>query len=62
MIQDEIGIVRQLTGVGENYIQLSDDGFLSRGYVVDGGRVVFMKRRGGRPFPANGGGNIAGPG
>lgn len=45
MIQDEIGIVRQLTGAEGNSIQLSDDGFLSRGYVVDGGRMVFKFKR-----------------
>lgn len=45
MIQDEIDIIRKLTDTEQKHIQFSDDGFLSRGYVVDGGRVVFKFKK-----------------
>lgn len=45
MIQDEINIVRRLTGAEKKRIQFSDNGFLSRGYVVDDGRVVFKFKK-----------------
>ena len=37
----ELELVCRLTGVPEDRVVLHDDGFLSRGYVVDGGRFVF---------------------
>ena len=44
-IQKQLALIRSL--VGECDIQLAEDGFLSRGYVIDGGRLVFK-------FPRNG--------
>lgn len=37
----ELELVCRLTGVSEDRVVLRDGGFLSRGYVVDGGRFVF---------------------
>lgn len=41
----EIEIIKNLTGVEESRIHLSDDGFMSRGYVIDGGRIVFKFKK-----------------
>lgn len=38
---EEIKIVQSLTGLPEDRIELHNDGFLSRGYVIDNGRLVF---------------------
>ena len=41
-MKEEKEIIKRLTGItDENLIKLHDDGFLSRGYVVDKGRIVF---------------------
>ena len=45
MIPAEIEIVKNLTGVEESRIRFHDDGFMSRGYVVDGGRLVFKFKK-----------------
>ncbi len=45
MITTEIEIIKNLTGVEESQIQFSDDGFMSRGYVIDGGRLVFKFKK-----------------
>lgn len=45
MDQGELQIVEQLTGAAADHIRLANDGFWSRGYVVDGGRIVFKFRK-----------------
>ena len=45
MINEELQIVSNLTGVAPENIKYSDDGFLSRGYVIDNGRIVFKFKR-----------------
>ncbi len=44
-IRQETDTVMRLTGAEERQITLSDDGFLSRGYVIDRGRIVFKFRK-----------------
>lgn len=41
MNNTELQIIEQLTGVSPDQIKLADDGFWSRGYVIDNGRIVF---------------------
>lgn len=41
----ELQIIEQLTGVSANQITLADDGFWSRGYIIDGGRIVFKFKK-----------------
>ena len=45
MIDEELQIISSLTGVDSKSIQFSDDGFLSRGYIIDGGRIVFKFKK-----------------
>ncbi len=45
MINEELQIVSNLTSVTPEKIKFSDDGFLSRGYVIDNGRIVFKFKR-----------------
>ncbi len=45
MINEELQIVSNLTSVAPENIKYSDDGFLSRGYVIDNGRIVFKFKR-----------------
>lgn len=45
MIITEIERIKDLTGVEESRIHFSDDGFMSRGYVIDGGRIVFKFKK-----------------
>lgn len=45
MINEELQIVSNLTGVAPEKIKFSDDGFLSRGYIIDNGRIVFKFKR-----------------
>lgn len=45
VINKEKKLVSELTGVNEEKIRFSDDGFLSRGYVIDNGRIVFKFKR-----------------
>ena len=45
MINEELQIVSNLTGVAPDSIKLSNDGFLSRGYVIDDGRIVFKFKK-----------------
>lgn len=45
MLTAEVEIIKKLTGVEENRISFSDDGFMSRGYVIDGGRLVFKFKK-----------------
>lgn len=44
-VRQETDMVMRLTGAEEWRITRSDDGFLSRGYVIDGGRTVFKFRK-----------------
>jgi len=45
MIDEELQTVSRLTGVDQRKIKFSDDGFLSRGYIIDNGRIVFKFKR-----------------
>lgn len=45
MIEEELQIVSNLTGIDPKDIKLSDDGFLSRGYIIDDGRIVFKFKK-----------------
>lgn len=45
MIPEEIQIIEQLTGVPSKQIRLADDGFWSRGYIIDNGRIVFKFKK-----------------
>jgi len=45
MVTMEIEIIKNLIGVDKNCIRLSNDGFMSRGYVIDGGRLVFKFKK-----------------
>lgn len=45
MQPNELKIVQQLTGVDPAEIQFSDNGFWSRGYVIDDGRIVFKFKK-----------------
>lgn len=45
MDQGELQIIEQLTGVAPEHIKLADDGFWSRGYIIDGGRIVFKFKK-----------------
>lgn len=45
MHSNELAIIEQLTGVNRDKIQLSDNGFWSRGYVIDNGRIVFKFKK-----------------
>lgn len=42
---EELQIVSSLTGVAPQDIEFSDEGFLSRGYIIDGGRIVFKFKK-----------------
>ena len=45
MIGEELQIVSKLTGIDQKEIKFSDDGFLSRGYIIDNGRIVFKFKK-----------------
>lgn len=45
LFKTEIETIKKLVGVEENRIRFSDDGFMSRGYVIDGGRLVFKFKK-----------------
>lgn len=45
MRDDELQIIEKLTGVAQERIKLADDGFWSRGYVIDDGRIVFKFKK-----------------
>lgn len=45
MKDDELQIIEQLTRVSPDQIRLADDGFWSRGYVIDNGRIVFKFKK-----------------
>ena len=45
MIEKELQIVSDLTGVNKGDIEFSDDGFLSRGYIIGNGRIVFKFKK-----------------
>lgn len=41
MKNEELQIIEQLTGTPAERIRLADDGFWSRGYIIDDGHIVF---------------------
>ena len=45
MIEEELQIISNLTGVDKDDIKYSDDGFLSRGYIIENGRIVFKFKK-----------------
>ena len=45
MDNSELDIIVNLTGVTKDKIKFSDDGFLSRGYIIDNGRIVFKFKK-----------------
>lgn len=45
MEDSELQIIKQLTGVPSDQIKLADDGFWSRGYVINDGRIVFKFKK-----------------
>lgn len=45
MKDNELQTIEQLTGVLPTQIKLADDGFWSRGYVIDNGRIVFKFKK-----------------
>lgn len=45
MKDEELQIIEQLTGATAEQIRLADDGFWSRGYVIDDGRIVFKFKK-----------------
>ena len=45
MIDEEAQLVSDLTGVAKTDIVFSDNGFLSRGYIIDNGRIVFKFKK-----------------
>lgn len=45
MKDNELRIIEQLAGVSPDQIKLTDDGFWSRGYVIDNGRIVFKFKK-----------------
>ncbi len=45
MRSDELQIIQNLTGINPTDIQLSDNGFWSRGYIIDQGRIVFKFKK-----------------
>lgn len=44
--ENELIIVKRLTGVEDNRIDVSETGWTSRVYIIDGGKIVFK-------FPRN---------
>lgn len=45
MKDTELQIIEQLTGASPDQVKLADDGFWSRGYVVNNGRIVFKFKK-----------------
>ena len=45
MVEKELQIASDLTGVDSQKIKFSDEGFLSRGYIIDDGRIVFKFKK-----------------
>ncbi len=45
MKNDELQTIERLTGVPPSQIKLADDGFWSRGYIIDDGRIVFKFKK-----------------
>ena len=45
MISEELQIISDFTGVDPKEIKFSDAGFLSRGYIIDNGRIVFKFKK-----------------
>lgn len=45
MQEPELRIIENLTGVSQSKIEFSDNGFWSRGYVIECGKIVFKFKR-----------------
>lgn len=45
MIETELQTISHLTGIDKTAIRFSDEGFLSRGYIIDNGRIVFKFKK-----------------
>ena len=45
MIDKELQLVSDLTNVAKDSIKFSDNGFLSRAYIIDDGRIVFKFKK-----------------
>lgn len=45
MLNEELQIIANLTSVNTKEIKFSDAGFLSRGYIIDNGRIVFKFKK-----------------
>lgn len=45
MNPSELQTIEELTGVTPEHITLANDGFWSRGYIIDGGRIVFKFKK-----------------
>lgn len=45
MEQSELQIITELTGIAPDRVKLANDGFWSRGYVIDNGRIVFKFKK-----------------
>ncbi len=45
MLDEELQIISALTGIDRDNIKFSDNGFLSRGYIIDDGRIVFKFKK-----------------
>lgn len=45
MIEEELQLVTKLTGVSSDKVSFSDNGFLSRGYIIENGRIVFKFKK-----------------
>lgn len=45
MKPDELQIIKQLTGFDSDQIKLANDGFWSRGYVINNGEIVFKFKK-----------------
>lgn len=45
MESSELQTIKQLTDISPSQIKLANDGFWSRGYVIDNGRIVFKFKK-----------------
>lgn len=45
MKDSELQIIEQLTNISSDQIKLANDGFWSRGYIIDNGRIVFKFKK-----------------
>lgn len=45
MVEKELQLVSKLTGIAPEKITFSNNGFLSRGYIIEGGHIVFKFKK-----------------